>query len=143
MSNNRSARGSFIELTRDQIDAIVTQAADKVTSSQDGGSVGVPPTDERMIVLFESVLRDRKLNSSVILGFIILACFPMDGSERAVADIARQLKASPTTVHRFVKTWRLAGVLHQNPVTRCYGLCDWRRTLISQGSAPNSEAAVA
>ena len=50
----------------------------------------------------------------------ILDCFDVDHPLLGVRDLARQLRMSRSTVGRLLATMRSAGVLSQDPVTRCY-----------------------
>ena len=50
----------------------------------------------------------------------ILDCFDVDQPLLGVRELARQLRMSRSTVGRLLATMRSAGVLSQDPVTRCY-----------------------
>src|SRR5512136_2113948 len=50
----------------------------------------------------------------------ILDCFDVDHPLLGVRELARQLGMSRSTVGRLLATMRSAGVLSQDPVTRCY-----------------------
>jgi DNA-binding IclR family transcriptional regulator len=50
----------------------------------------------------------------------ILDCFNADQPQLGVRELARQARMSRSTVGRLLATMRSAGVLSQDPVTRCY-----------------------
>ncbi|MFI4990993.1 MAG: helix-turn-helix domain-containing protein [Solirubrobacterales bacterium] len=63
-----------------------------------------------------------RYSSSLARGFQVLAAFPVDGTRQTIADTARVVGLSPSTVHRLVRTWTSVGILEQDPDTRRYGL---------------------
>ena len=66
--------------------------------------------------------RSPEYSTSLARGFLVLASFPVDGSRQTIAETARTVGLSPSTVHRFVATWAAVGILDQDPQTRKYGL---------------------
>lgn len=69
--------------------------------------------------------RGQNDHSRVLLTAIrVLIAFPLDGTERELADVARELNIPKSTVHRHATTWIAVGALEQNPRSRRY-----RRTL--------------
>ena len=50
----------------------------------------------------------------------ILDCFDVDQPQLGVRELARQVGMSPSTVGRLLATMCSAGVLNQDPTTRCY-----------------------
>lgn len=59
-------------------------------------------------------------SQSLIRGLLILCAFPMDGQERELTDVARELAISPSTTHRYAKTLMAIGLLEQDPSSRKY-----------------------
>jgi DNA-binding IclR family transcriptional regulator len=51
---------------------------------------------------------------------MVLRCFPADGSELRVLDVAQRLGLTLSTTHRYLKTLVIAGLIDQNPTTRRY-----------------------
>jgi hypothetical protein len=45
------------------------------------------------------------VSHSVLRALLVLAAFPLDGSYRALADVARELETNASTTHRYVSTW--------------------------------------
>jgi hypothetical protein len=67
-------------------------------------------------------LQDTSLSRSLILGLLVLACFPTDGGTVRNADIAERLDMRHSTAHRYVTTLVVLGLLEQDPRTRRYSL---------------------
>lgn len=65
---------------------------------------------------------DKNISSSFILGLLVFAVFPEDGTLIANADIARTLGMNPSTAHRYVGTLVVAGLVEKDPDTRTYRL---------------------
>jgi len=65
-------------------------------------------------------LNDPQLSQSLLRGLAILSCYGPERPWRAIIDIAKELRMSSSTTHRYVKTLRAVGLLEQNPTTREY-----------------------
>jgi uncharacterized protein (DUF1778 family) len=65
-------------------------------------------------------LSDPQLSQSLLRGLAILSCYGPERPWRAIIDLAKELRMSPSTTHRYVKTLRAVGLLEQNPTTREY-----------------------
>ena len=65
-------------------------------------------------------LENPRLSRSLLLGLLVLACFPPDGSFLPVKEAARILDASASTTHRYCKTLVAVGLLERDPRTRRY-----------------------
>jgi hypothetical protein len=68
----------------------------------------------------ENALGDPQLSQSLLRGLAILSCYGPERPWRAIIDLAKELRMSPSTTHRYVKTLRAVGLLEQNPTTREY-----------------------
>jgi hypothetical protein len=74
-------------------------------------------------------------HSRVLLTAIrVLIAFPLNGIDRELADVARELKIPKSTVHRHATTWIAVGALEQNPRSRRY-----RRTLPHNATGPDHD----
>jgi hypothetical protein len=117
--NRRSpAKPVFIELSAAQIDEIVRAASD-------GGRMSVLLSglgDVRRPLAGLEQLNDGRLSHSLLVGLLMLASFPADGSYLANAELARSLGISPSTAHRYVSTFVAAGLLERDAGTRRYRL---------------------
>lgn len=65
-------------------------------------------------------LNRRDLSRSLLMGLLVLAAFPVDGSERGIAELARELGLNSSTTHRYATTLVAVGLLAHNPRTRRY-----------------------
>lgn len=54
------------------------------------------------------------VSHSVLRALLVLAAFPLDGTYRALADVARELETNASTTHRYVSTWLAVGLLEQD-----------------------------
>jgi hypothetical protein len=63
------------------------------------------------------------ISRSALRAVLVLCAFPMDGSYRALGEVAQLVGLSPSTAHRYVTTWVVVGVLEQEAVTRRYRVC--------------------
>jgi hypothetical protein len=63
---------------------------------------------------------DQTYSHSTFRAAIVLAAFPDDGSERELTDVAREIGLSPSTTHRYARTWTALGLLEQNVDSRRY-----------------------
>jgi DNA-binding MarR family transcriptional regulator len=86
-------------------------------------------------LLASPLLEDRKISQSLLIGLVVLVSFPLDGSERANKDISLELGIAASTAHRYIYTLVAAGLLEQDPVTRCY-----RRTGLSSTAVGKRKA---
>ncbi|MFI4989335.1 MAG: helix-turn-helix domain-containing protein [Solirubrobacterales bacterium] len=65
---------------------------------------------------------ERRLSRSLLAGLLVLACFPLDGTQLGVAQLARRLNMSPSATHRYISTLLAAELLERDPDTRRYRL---------------------
>jgi hypothetical protein len=75
------------------------------------------------------LLDDRKCSRETVRSLLVLVAFPADGSDVELSSVAARVGLSPSTMHRYVYTWRALGLLEQDPLTRRY-----RRTPVSRRS---------
>jgi DNA-binding MarR family transcriptional regulator len=111
------ATGITIELTRSQVDRVVrhgSHAGPGVSVALRGLSNG------GLASSFASLSASPRLSRSLLLGLLVLACFPADGEALAVTDVAGRLDLSPSTTHRYMSTLLAVGLLEQDPRTRRY-----------------------
>jgi hypothetical protein len=108
-----------IELTGKQVDRIIRGA-----SSRDFASNlirGLADSDAPM-PNFEALSESPRLSRSLLLGLLVLACFPADGSTVAVTQVANRLGMSASTTHRYMTTLLAVGLLEQDSRSRRYRL---------------------
>lgn len=108
--------GIKIELTRSQVDQVVRR-----TSDSDGIAAILRGLAERGLTAnYQALASSPRLSRSLLLGLLVLACFPTDGDALAVTDVATRLGLSPSTTHRYMTTLLAAGLLEQDPRSRRY-----------------------
>jgi DNA-binding MarR family transcriptional regulator len=111
-----TASSITIQLTRSQIDQVVRNNADGNGVAQ----VLHGLADRGLASNYEALAASPRLSRSLLLGLLVLACFPSDGDALAVTDVAVQLGLSPSTTHRYMTTLLAAGLLEQDPRSRRY-----------------------
>ncbi|HSZ13241.1 MAG TPA: helix-turn-helix domain-containing protein [Solirubrobacteraceae bacterium] len=67
-----------------------------------------------------SQLDDRRLSRSLLIGLLVYASIPADGSFIGIAEIARSIELQPSMIHRYVSTLVAAGLVERNSDTRKY-----------------------
>ena len=114
-----SDREISIQLTPAQIDQVVREAAGEegISSLLRGVS-----DEDALASKYRALSESPRLSRSLLLGLLVLACFPTDGGSLAVSDIAERLGMSPSTTHRYMTTLLAVGLLEQEPRTRRYRL---------------------
>lgn len=117
--------GISIELSKAQINDVVREA------SGENGVSGLLRglKDEHAFSAKYSALSESPRHSrSLLLGLLVLSCFPTDGAELAVTDVAQKIGMSPSTTHRYMTTLLAVGLLEQDPRSRGY-----RRPMVGSG----------
>jgi predicted transcriptional regulator len=70
-----------------------------------------------------------RMSRSLLLGLLVLAAFPADGSSLAVTEVAESVEMSASTTHRYLTTLLSVGLLRQDSSTRRYSVPIDIRTL--------------
>jgi hypothetical protein len=140
MGDRQDRSRVFVQLSEDQVDQVIGSAAyaeagdgaldghgaDGLDGRGAGGRTRAQDVGKRSgrktQWLFSTLMDDRSLSHSLLIGLEVLTCFPLDGTERGVAEIAKQLGMNNSTVHRYMSTLMRVGLLEQNPYTRLYRL---------------------
>ncbi len=123
-SNGRAV----LELTQAQVDQIVRKAEHGMGSPPllqqglNGREAKITAGVERLLA--EAPEDARRLSRSLLSGLLVLACFPADGGNLGIAQLAETLSMSPSTTHRYVSTLLAVGLLERDPATRRYRLAD-------------------
>lgn len=99
--------------------SLLVAALDNAHTSRNGSG---PPASlrEATRVALARALTDPQLSQSLLRGLAILSCYGPERPWRAIIDLSGQLRMSPSTTHRYVKTLRAVGLLEQHPLTREY-----------------------
>ncbi len=123
----RAAAGAqkvVIELSRAQVNQVVREASEEGAMSTLLNGLG----DLRETLSREleaggpSQMDDRRLSRSLLLGLLVLALLPADGSTVGIGEIAAVTGMSKSTSHRYVSTLVSVGLAERDPVTRTYRL---------------------
>jgi DNA-binding MarR family transcriptional regulator len=111
-----------IELTKAQVDEVVRAASEGGTMSVLLSALRAPdwPFALRSDGGAPEQLEDRRLSHSLLSGLLVLSCFPPDGGDLGIADIARMLGMNTSTTHRYVSTLVAAGLIERDPDSRQY-----------------------
>ena len=117
-----------ITLSPAQVAQVIRQASGGVADVL-AGSDHVRELASSMLPLLD----DNTYSRTTIRAVLTLAAFPTDGSEREITDVAREVGQSPSTTHRYVRTWVAIGELEQEPYSRRY-----RRPRPPRGAAGES-----
>jgi len=67
-------------------------------------------------------MRDSRMSGSLLVGLVVLASFPPDGSQVRISELARTLSMNPSTLRRYVLTLASVGLLGRDPRTRGFRL---------------------
>ncbi len=109
--------GISIELTSAQIDRVVRRREDSAGIS---GLLRGLPEQQAGLSKLKTLSESPRLSRSLLLGLLVLTCFPDDGSPLAVTEVATSLEMSASTTHRYLTTLLAVGLLEQDPRTRRY-----------------------
>jgi hypothetical protein len=112
-----SSSGISIELTSTQLERVVRRTTDTDTVSNLLRGLAERGTT---VDHFKDLAKSPRMSRSLLLGLLVLAGFPGDGTALAVTDVATRLEMSPSTTHRYLTTLLAVGLLEQDPRTRRY-----------------------
>jgi hypothetical protein len=122
----------FIQLSEEQVDGVIAGVAGAAGPAQGAGRKArgadhtVSATGDSTQWIFRPLMQDKSFSHSLLIGLEVLTCFPLDGTERGVADVAQQLNMNSSTVHRYMSTLLRVGLLERNPETRWYRVASIR-----------------
>ena len=115
--SREKSQGVMIELTDAQVERVFSGAV------RGAGRVGVLASVANLGDLQSALLPlldDDRCSRAVLRALLVLAAFPSNGSERELRHVASDLSMSPSTAHRYVRTWLKVGLLDQDPDSRRY-----------------------
>jgi DNA-binding MarR family transcriptional regulator len=108
--------GVSITLMDSQVNEIVRKA-----SASSGIALSLAGLRELPVFdLAHEQLNNQRLSRSLMIGLIAYASFPSDGTYLGVIELARVLHANSSTVHRYLQTLVVVGLLERDPATRRY-----------------------
>ncbi len=112
-----ASRDIAITLTDAQVARVVLEASG---GNQIAGSLSGLRSVEELRQTMMPMLNDQSYSHSTFRAAMVLAAFPADGSEAELQDVAATIGLSPSTAHRYTRTWMVLGLLEQNPDSRRY-----------------------
>jgi hypothetical protein len=107
----------MIELSQAQVDQIVRAA-----SGAGNMSVLLSGSDDvrQALGAAREQLENPRVSRSLLLGLMVLASFPADGSYLPLGEAAGKLEVSASTTHRYCQTLMAVGLLEQDSRSRRY-----------------------
>jgi hypothetical protein len=111
--------GISIQLSKAQINDVVREVSGEKGVS---GLLHALKDQRTFSTRYRALAESPRHSRSLLLGLLVLTCFPSDGTELAVTDVAQQIEMSPSTTHRYMTTLLAVGLLEQDPRTRGYRL---------------------
>ena len=111
-------RGVAITLSPAQVAEVVRQASDG--AGRTAAMLAGLGDARELKAAMSPLLGDATYSQSTLRAALTLAAFPIDGSERALTDVARELGLLPSITHRYVITWEALGLLERDPRSRRY-----------------------
>lgn len=111
------AVGLAIELQAAQVEQILRFAAGSEAPGLRlllGSLADAPPDRLAIEERHRAQLQDAALSRGLMRGLVVLACFFSDAGEQTVSGLARQLGLNVSTVHRYLKTLALVGILERS-----------------------------
>lgn len=121
--SGHASRGDavWLALSGEQVDRVVREASDRGAMSLVLSGL----TDMQVVLAANpTYLENPRLSRSLLLGLLVLASFELDGSYRAITEIAQIRGLSPSTAHRYVTTLVAVGLVERDPRTREYRLAN-------------------
>jgi predicted transcriptional regulator len=111
------ARATSIELSQAQLEHVLRDA-----SGSGGLSLALAGLSDVRAALARAqpLLEDSRLSRSLMLGVLLLAAFPADGSYIGNSELAHTLDLSASTTHRYVSTLLALGLVERDAATRKY-----------------------
>lgn len=137
---DRSAPGPIVDdsisitLTRTQVKQIMREAQEERGVAAALSGLGC----DKLAEAYESIETMPGLSRSLLVGLLVLRCFPPGGGSRGVKEVAEMIGTKPSNAHRYITTLVAAGLLERDPCTRRYHLPQEPSPLVSQ--APGAAA---
>jgi hypothetical protein len=111
-----SERGVSLGLTAQQVASVIAAAS---AAGSDNANL-LPGLAAPGQLTRSPLLDDRTVSRSLLLGLVVLSSFPVDGSDRGIKEVARELDLPTSTTHRYAHTLHAVGLLAQDPRTHRY-----------------------
>jgi IclR helix-turn-helix domain len=108
-----------IKLNRAQVSHVLHQAR---------GETGIAAAlngladNDKLAQAYDSIDDAPELSRSLLIGLLVLRCFPEDGSSLGVKEVADIVGTKSSNAFRYMATLVAAGLLERDPKTRRYRL---------------------
>jgi hypothetical protein len=125
-------RGVLIALTDGQVAQVLREA-----SGQADPATLLPEVSQLDVVsrVVLPLLEDPAYSRTVLRALLVINALPLDGNDRELTDVARELGLSASTTHRYVHTLMAVGLIEQDPRSRRY-----RRTPVDHAGGRGAAA---
>jgi IclR helix-turn-helix domain len=125
MISTRGTHPVVVDLTRAQVEQVVRATGDAGAVSMLLDGVGVLRRTLGEQGRARAEIGDPRLSRSLLLGLMLFASLPADGSSVSITQLAKLNETNNSTTHRYASTLVAAGLVEQDPKTRRYRLaCD-------------------
>lgn len=108
-----------ITLNRAQVSHLLRQT--QGTTGIAGALSGLPD-NEKLAQAYDSIENSPRLSRSLLIGLIVLRCFPEDGSSVGIKEVADIIGTKSSNAYRYIATLVAAGLLERDSKTRRYHL---------------------
>jgi DNA-binding MarR family transcriptional regulator len=108
-----------IQLSPAQVDKVVRAAR---SSGNVAALLSGLPQGRGALEHLISRLDEKRFSRSLLLGLLMLALFPSDGTYIRNSELAKALDTSPSTSHRYLATLLEVGLVERHSRTRLYRL---------------------
>ena len=110
-------RGVLIALTDAQVEQVLHEAGQRPQLATLLPEVSELDALSRLAL---PLLEDASYSRSVLRALLVLNGLPPDRSERELTDLAGEIALSPSTTHRYLRTWMALGLAERDPRSRRY-----------------------
>jgi hypothetical protein len=126
-------RGVLIALTDGQVAQVLREA-----SGQADPTSLLPEVSQIDVVasVVAPLLEDPVYSRSALRALLVINALPLDGNDRELTDVARELDLSGSTTHRYMHTLIAVGLVEQDPRSRRY-----RRTPVEHAGITGARVA--
>jgi DNA-binding MarR family transcriptional regulator len=111
-----------LELSDTQVQQVLVGVGAERTASRLLSALRDPESTLSADIAALLASRDQGLSRSLLYGLLVLACFPDDGGDLGITELAQRLGMNASTTHRYASTLLKAGLLARDPDTRRYRL---------------------
>jgi IclR-like helix-turn-helix domain-containing protein len=109
--------GVTITLTAEQISEIQERVA--ITGEALRALSGMSDP-ERFAAAVAAALYQPEYSQSTLRAMLVLSAIPADGTPRELREVASEIGLPPATIHRYLRTWLVVGVLERDSDSRRY-----------------------